>query len=98
MMKDTGHINATKLSSSGGKEYNKWSRLQSSQELINAYENKLALENTHDAATSTLEDTDRQMWRPVTPPCIPVVTSNTTEVDCLISGTYCHPPLIPHIA
>src|SRR3977135_1727995 len=98
MMKDTGYINATKLCSSGGKEYNKWSRLQSSQELINAYENKLALENTHDAGTSTLEDTDRQMWRSVTPPCKTVNTDNKTEVDCLISGTYCHQLLIPHIA
>ena len=47
MMKDTGYVNATKLCISGGKEYDKWSRLISSHELIQCLEKDLALENTH---------------------------------------------------
>src|SRR3977135_2952342 len=46
MMKDTGYINATKLCSSGGRDYYNWSRLKGSHELIQAIGNKLALENT----------------------------------------------------
>ena len=40
MMKDTGYINATKLCSSGGKDFKEWNRLKGSHELIQALENK----------------------------------------------------------
>ena len=52
MMKDTGYINATKLCNSGGKEFKKWSRLNGSQELIQALERNMALENTHATSAS----------------------------------------------
>src|SRR3981189_3923349 len=98
MMKDTGYINATKLCSSGGKEFNKWSRLNGSQELIQALERNMALENIYATSASTLQDTNRQIWRLVSPPCICVKTGNITPTEQLISGTYCHPDLVPHIA
>src|SRR3981189_1188204 len=98
MMKDTGYINATKLCSSGGKKYSKWSRLNSSHELIQALENKWALENTHGPSASTLQNGNDQIFAFPSPPCKSVQTLNETEVDRLKSGTYCHPLLIPHIA
>ena len=76
MMKDTGYINATKLCSSGGREYKKWSRLNGSQELIQAIETDLALENT----ASTVEKSEGQIWPPAFPACKIIVTANYTEV------------------
>src|SRR3981189_2167555 len=52
MMKDIGYINATKMCSSGGKNYCDWSRLNSSHELINALPIDLVLENTHGTSAS----------------------------------------------
>src|SRR3981189_2598861 len=69
MMKDTGYINATKLCSSGGKNYCDWSRLKGSHELINAIENKLALENTYSTSASTLQDGNPQICGLPSPPC-----------------------------
>src|SRR3981189_4005525 len=56
MMKDTGYINATKMCSSGGKDYKDWSRLKSSYQLIQSLENILALENTQELSASTLQN------------------------------------------
>ena len=56
MMKDTGYINATKMCSSGGKDYKDWSRLKSSYQLIQSLENILALENTQELSASTLRN------------------------------------------
>src|SRR3981189_1367012 len=98
MMKDTGYTNATKMCSSGGKEYFRWRRLQSSAELIQALERNMALKNTQVTSASTLEDANHQIWRLASPPCIFVKTDNNTPTDQLKSGTYCHPVLIPHIA
>ena len=61
MMKDTGYINTTKMCSSGGKKYSKWSRLNSSHELIQAVERDLALENTHGSSALTLRDGNDQI-------------------------------------
>ena len=97
MMKDTGYVNATKLCRSGGKEYKDWVRLKGSQELIQALERNLALENTHDTTASTLEKAGEQICAPAFP-CKIILTANYTDADRLISGTYCHPDLIPHIA
>ena len=98
MMKDTGYVNVTKLCRSGGKEYKDWVRLKGSHELIHALENKLALENTHATSTSMLRDSSEQICSELSPPCKFIQTSNLTEVECIKSGTYCHPLLIPHIA
>ena len=96
MMKDTGYINATKLCSSGGKEYFRWRRLQSSAELIQALERNMALENTQDTSASTLEDANHQIWRLASPTYIfikkPRATSgprlfihtNTPEAMCYL--------------
>src|SRR3977135_2208740 len=98
MMKDTGYINATKLCSSGGKDYYNWSRLKGSHDLIQALENKLALENTRDPSDSTLQNGKPHIWGLPSSPCKSVQTHNDTEVERVKSGTYCHPLLIPHIA
>src|SRR5271156_1201016 len=71
MMKDSGYINATKLCISGGKEYKNWSRLQSSQELIQSLEQHEALENTHNTfvcSNSTLLDGNAHIWSPFLTP------------------------------
>ena len=41
MMKDTGYINATKLCSSGGKDYNLWARNNAGKVLVDAVSKKL---------------------------------------------------------
>ena len=101
MMKDSGYINATKLCSSGGKEYNKWARLESSRQLIEALERHQALENTQASFATpnfTLQNANRHIMRLASPPCIFVKTTNNTSIEQLISGTYCHPDLVPSIA
>ena len=101
MMKDTGYINATKMCSSGGKEYRDWSKNKSSKELIDALENKLALENTHGSSENsdlTLLNGNVRIITLPSPPCKFIQTCNETEMDRVKSGTYCHPLLIPHIA
>ena len=35
---------------------------------------------------------------PLSPPCKLILNDSKTDVDRIISGTYCHPLLIPHIA
>src|SRR3977135_1972039 len=91
MMKDTGYVNATKLCKSGGKDYKDWSRLKGSHELIHAIENELALENT-------LPISNVQICTMQKLACKQVQTRNRSDEGQQISGTYCHPDLIPHIA
>src|SRR3977135_1818622 len=101
MMKDTGYINATKLCSSGGKEYKEWIKNKSSKELMHALEDNMALQNTHGSlenSDSTLADANGGITPLASPPCIFVKTTNNTPTEQLKSGTYCHPDLIPHIA
>ena len=45
--------------------------------------------------SNILEDTDRRILPSVIKP---IMTSNKTENECLISGTYVHPDLVPHLA
>src|SRR5271156_175075 len=101
MMKDTGYINATKLCSSGGKEYKEWTRLKNSQQLIKALERHQVLENTRklfEGENLTLLDANRVIPLLASPPCIFIRTANNTTSEQLISGTYVHPDLIPSIA
>ena len=98
MMKDTGYINATKMCISGGKDYCDWARLKSSHQLIDAVEKKMALENKYDTSALTLQHRIPQMCGLRSPPCKIVHNFNQTVEERLISGTYCHPLLIPHIA
>src|SRR3981189_818305 len=69
MMKDCGYINATKMCSSGGKVFSKWSRLKSSVELMRALqtfnENDEASESIQTPSMNhdlTLGDANDQMW------------------------------------
>ena len=94
MMKDTGYINATKMCSSGDKEYRDWAKNKSSRELIQALENQLALENAQDS----VQISNCRIPRLQNLACKHVQTRNRSDEDQLISGTYCHPLLIPHIA
>src|SRR5271156_6627729 len=81
VMKDSGYINATKLCSSGGMEYKNWSRLQNSQQLINAVERHQALVNTQvsfAAPNFTLQDANAHICALASPPCVYVKTANNT--------------------
>src|SRR3981189_3570159 len=95
MMKDTGYINATKMCSSGGKEYKEWIKNKPSKELIQA------LENTHGSSEnsdSSLQDGNGGITPLPSPLCKFVQTMNSTDVERIISGTYIHPDLVPTVA
>jgi KilA-N domain/Protein of unknown function (DUF3627) len=97
MDKSNGYINATKMCKDGGKDYKNWSRLNGSRELINAVQLDVALENSHDIPPSTLGDyqgSDLSLGKLV---CKSIITQKKSDIEKLISGTYCHPLLIPHI-
>ena len=101
MMKSNGYINATKLCTSGGKDYKDWARLKGSTELINALEKVKELENTPVNSSNpdfTLRDANVQICTLASPPCIFIKTANNSPIEQLISGTYCHPDLVPTIA
>src|SRR5271156_3451653 len=101
MMKDSGYINATKLCSSGGKDYKNWSRLNGSRQLIEAVEKRVALVNTQPSFQSlenTLGDGPEQICARPSVTCKIVEFGGYGKVERIISGTYCHPKLIPHIA
>jgi KilA-N domain len=89
MMADCGYINATKLCLLAGKEFSNWKDNTSSLLLMNALEDELELSNLHDGNVAPINlDTV----------CKTIITDNRTVEDKLISGIYCHPLLIPHIA
>jgi hypothetical protein len=102
MMKDCGYINATKLCRDGGKRFHDWKRLQHSIELLDITERFVASENTHGGAPRSPSSTCGPRLTG-----IPAGRDNTlktvsgdcfSEVGCIISGTYCHSILIPHVA
>src|SRR3977135_2820808 len=84
MMKDTGYINASKMCSSGGKDYCDWLKNKSSKELIKALEQQMVQENSN----LPLENTDARIIGSVISSCKKINTGNKTEIDCIISGTY----------
>ena len=99
--KSNGFINAAKMCSSGGKDFKDWYRLKGTHNLIHALDQVMALENTHGHLTDsnlTLRDSSEQICSEVSPPCKLIQTSNNNPTEQLISGTYCHPDLVPHIA
>ena len=94
--KNNGFINATKLCSDGHKSFKHWNQTKQAQELIAAL-------NNHILAIETFGEDERKPWTTAhyCPPgkvSIFVQTANKTDEEKLISGTYCHPLLIPHIA
>jgi len=67
---------------------------------VEAIENRLALENTQPSFENfenALRDGLPQICGSPSPQCFKVVLGGYEEVDRIISGTYCHPLLIPHI-
>src|SRR5271156_4718458 len=99
MMRDCGYINATKMCKDGDKIYSKWSHLKSSQELMEVVTRKLndtkVLENIQSNLPNTLGDRNDQKRLLRSPPCKVVKNFNQTEMECIISGTYCHKLCIP---
>ena len=101
MMKSNGYINATKMCNDGGRRFFDWSQLKSTHQLIQAHEKQMALENTPlDLTNPDFALRDAKTVIPVlaSTPCIFIKTANNTPTEQLISGTYCHPDLIPSIA
>jgi KilA-N domain/Zinc finger, C2H2 type len=94
MDRSNGYINVTKLCSAEGKNYCDWSRLKGNNQLITLLQYRLQLQNSN----VTLPDGDQQICGLPSSTSISVKTGNNTPTDQVISGTYCHPELIPHIA
>jgi hypothetical protein len=59
--------------------------------------NNMALENTQGAFVSSLQHQGAQICSPSSLPYILLNSGSSDEVSRLISGTYYHPMLIPHI-
>src|SRR6266853_4484127 len=102
LMKDCGYVNATKLCNDGGKRFRNWTRLDHTKDLIEALQNQITIEAsgfTHDStqcvARSPCLHTSAHIRAEVYKY---VQTENILDDDRLISGTYCHPLLIPSIA
>jgi len=90
MRKDSGYVNATKLCKDGGKRFDNWLRLESGKELMAECRRHQALQNAQ-AENLTWKDAAPHIRGAV---CIYVQTSNISEEDRLISGSYCHPLLL----
>jgi hypothetical protein len=95
-----GYINATKLCSSGGKQFHHWKQSATAKRLVEALQ-----EHLQDAGSEVLENSqhNENTLQP-TPRGIPlevcryVQTENKDDADKLISGTYIHPYLLPSVA
>jgi KilA-N domain len=101
MMKDSGHINISKMCKDAGKSYTDWSRLKSSQELIKAHEDTMALENTHGSLDNfdlTLVESQTADLLFAISTIIKINNNKSTEDEKLIAGTYLHPDLVPIVA
>src|SRR5271156_2251528 len=72
------------------KIYSKWSHLKSSQELMEVVTRKLndtkVLENIQSTLPNTLGDGNSQKRRLPSPPCKIIQTTNSADVERLISG------------
>src|SRR5277367_5139477 len=101
MMKTNGWINATKMCNDGGKQFRDWTRLQSTKQLLAAYQRLKASENSTDIkaeADNTCGDAHAGIPAPVCNCIMVVQTFHITPEDKLISGTYCPADLIPSVA
>jgi hypothetical protein len=104
MMKDRGYINATKLCKDGGKDFRHWKENATAKALISTLEQQLRLEasDISKAADEVIDLTcgDRVVGIP-TGRCytLKMVNCNCfSEEGCIISGSYIHALLIPHVA
>jgi KilA-N domain/Protein of unknown function (DUF3627) len=94
--KQDGYINATKLCSDGGKNFFHWKETKVSKELI-----ETLIQSNYNLtldSEETLEPWSVAHYAPVADVMRIVKTFNISDQDKAISGTYCHPLLIPHIA
>ena len=89
MMEDSGYINASKMCTSAGKVFKEWFRNKAAKELVQAFERR-HYKTSNGGIPSLVLNTEEAFKT--------IFTGKRTEVDCIISGTYCHPDLIPHIA
>ena len=97
MNKNDGYINATKLCSLVNKKFSDWKCNANSLRLMHELEDEIhaALDFTQPTRELILQKAVSVNLETV---CKSIVTANQTVEDKLISGTYCHPLLIPHIA
>src|SRR5277367_6321560 len=98
MMEDCSYVNASKLCKDGGKRFDHWLENAASKRLIKALEEQLgheAFDFTPVEASLTEEDAASGLSGGV---CKYIQTANITQEDKLISGTYIHALLIPHVA
>src|SRR3981189_725894 len=93
--KESGYVNVSKLCRDGGKKFNDWKRNKLSCELIAAFSldvpkgnNEFSLDVCKAGITALQND-----WL-----IKKVNTRKHTEPDILISGSYAHLDLLPHIA
>jgi len=94
--KENGYVNATKLCSDGGKNFKHWTASKIAKEMsetITKYNFECALIDEHKDASWSMSH-----YQPLGKVSYSIRTLNESEEDKLISGTYCHPLLIPHIA
>ena len=82
MMKTNGFVNVSKLCSDGGKEFKNWYANASSKELLMCLSYKLD-------EGGDINSTHVQRH---------VLTAHQTTNQKIISGTYIHPLIVPHIA
>jgi hypothetical protein len=89
--KTNGYVNATKMCRAGNKDYYDWSRLKSTQQLIQALQEELLAENTLRISPPGIPGTEIIQ-------CFNVIPSYGNDVDRLVAGTYIHPDLVPSLA
>ena len=97
MMKKNSYINATKLCSEHNKLFKNWSRNLLNNELINEVKKEINHSNLSMAHKGAVEkngdiDTNNEEIEPI------VTIKGGNKKLQLITGTYVHPLLIPHIA
>src|SRR5277367_360741 len=98
MMEDCSYVTASKLCKDGGKRFDHWLENAASKRLLKALEEQLgheAFDFTPVEASLTGKDAAPGFLGGV---CKYIQTANITQEDKLISGTYIHALLIPHVA
>lgn len=95
--KTDGYINASNLCLDGGKKFYHWSETKISKQLIDTLKHFNYDWATNNAAIQDPWYTDN--YSPLNDEVTRYIqTNNISDNDKAISGTYCHPLLIPHIA
>jgi KilA-N domain/Protein of unknown function (DUF3627) len=105
MDKSNGYINATRMCALAGKEFKPWKRNVLSQKLMHDLQNQIQGDMVLANTQLSIENSDLPLGEAngrILPlasfVCKKVFMDKSSEYGCIISGTYCHPDLIPHIA